>query len=349
MILSAVEAIAPAIQRTKQFLFQPFRLGTYLKLCLVALLTEGFSSNFRSHGHGEETTHGPVLPPFTPTPLTIAAAIAMVLLALLIVLGIFYLITRLRFAFFHCLIHNSKQIRPGWHLYRSQADRFFWMNLAVGACFLLLILVVALPFLAGFLRLFREMSDTGRPDLPLILSLGLPLIPVILLLVLLGFAADIILRDFMLPHYALDNATAGQAWAAVRDRIAAEKGMFFGYARLRIVLPIIGVILLFALFVLPAVAFFAVFAVTGIGVHQAFADATGAMAFVRVFFEVLIGLVAFVLGVLITIACGGPLSTATRQYALLFYGARYQPLGILLFPPPPMPFAPPASAAPSPA
>lgn len=342
MILSAVEAIAPAIQRTRQFLFQPFRLGTYLKLCLVALVTEGFSSNFRSHGdHARHTTNGPIFPPpFTPTPLNIAAAIAMVLLVLLIALGMFYFITRLRFAFFHCLIHNSKQIRPGWHLYRSQADRFFWMNVAVGACFVLVIVVVALPFVAGIWHLVHEMADTGRFNLALALSLLLPLVPVILLLAIVGFGADIILRDFMLPHYALDNASAGQAWAAVRARIFAEKGMFFGYALLRIVLPIVGVILLIALFILPAIAFFAVFALMGFGVHQVFADATGAAEFVRVFLEVLIGLVASVLAVLITVACGGPLSTAIRQYALLFYGARYQPLGILLFPPPPAPPAP---------
>jgi len=30
------------------------------------------------------------------------------------------------FAYFHCLIHNTKEIRPGWRLYRTQATRFFW-------------------------------------------------------------------------------------------------------------------------------------------------------------------------------------------------------------------------------
>jgi hypothetical protein len=30
---------------------------------------------------------------------------------------------------------------------------------------------------------------------------------------------------------------------------------------------------------------------------------------------------------------GGPLSTATREYALIFYGGRYQSLGDILFPP----------------
>ena len=40
---------------------------------------------------------------------------------------------------------------------------------------------------------------------------------------------------------------------------------------------------------------------------------------------------------ILAIAVGGPLSTAIRQYALVFYGARYTPLGNLLYPPPPEP------------
>lgn len=49
--------------------------------------------------------------------------------------------------------------------------------------------------------------------------------------------------------------------------------------------------------------------------------------FAVVFFAVLL----LILGVF------GPLSTAIRQYALVFYGARYQRLGEILYPPPPAP------------
>ena len=34
--------------------------------------------------------------------------------------------TRLRFAYFHCLIHKTKEIRPGWEIYREPATRYFW-------------------------------------------------------------------------------------------------------------------------------------------------------------------------------------------------------------------------------
>ena len=75
-------------------------------------------------------------------------------------LVIFYLVTRLRFAFFHCLIHNTSEIRPGWRLYRTQAMRFFGLCVGVGFSYLLLLVLAALPFVAGFLRLISR--DSAR-------------------------------------------------------------------------------------------------------------------------------------------------------------------------------------------
>jgi hypothetical protein len=69
------------------------------------------------------------------------------------------------------------------------------------------------------------------------------------LLVLAGVVTDLILRDWILPHFALDNATAGEAWSRVWARIMAEKRQFFVYALLRVVLPLIAMVALF--FVLP--------------------------------------------------------------------------------------------------
>ena len=338
MYLSAAEAILPALQRTRRFLFQPFRFGTYFKLCLVALLTEGLGGNFSSSHHGGHPSppEPGVHPPFLFNPAWIAVAVAAFLIVALLGVIVFYLITRLRFAYFHCLIHNLREIRPGWHLYRSQATRFFWLNIVVGLCFLLLIAIIAIPFIGGFVHLFRVYQAGGHPGIGAVLSLILPLIPVILLLVLAGFASDVILRDFMLPHYALENATPAQAWGAVRARILTQKGPFFVYALLRIVLPIVGVILLFAILLIPGIVFVAAIAILEVGIHSAFGD--GGLAL-----EILVGIVAFVVALVIGICFGGPLSTATREFALIFYGARYQPLGDILFPPPPAPaFTPPA-------
>lgn len=332
--ISAADAVSPAIQRTWDFLFKPFNWGTYLKLGLVAIVTEGLGSNLRSSSHNAPSSgHGPMIDsPFNIPPAMIAAAVAAVLLAIVLSLTVFYLVTRLRFAYFHCLIHNTREIRPGWHFYRESATRFFWFNVVVGLCYLLLVTLAALPFISGFVRLFHEMHPGGSPDIGLILSLLLPLIPIILLFVLLGFATDVVLRDWILPHYALEDATAGEAWAAVWAAITAEKRQFIAYALLRLILPTLAFIGLFILLIIPGMVLFGALAAVEFGLHAAFADASGGSALVGILLEVFFGAIAFGFTLLASICLGGPVSTAIREYALMFYGGRYQPLGDILYP-----------------
>ena len=71
-----------------------------------------------------------------------------------------------------------------------------------------------------------------------------------------------------------------------------------------------------------------------IGVHSAFAGATGAAEVAGVFLQAFFGVVAFGFAVLASICVGGPVSTGIREYALVFYGGRYQKLGDLLTPGP---------------
>jgi hypothetical protein len=337
--ISAVDSVAPAVERTKEFLFRPFKWSTYLKLGLVAIITEGLGSNFHSssphvdHGGGNGEWHGPAsFPPFHCTPACIAMIAAIALMAIILSIFIFYLITRLRFAFFHSLIHNMKEIGPGWRLYRAQATRFFWLNIVVGICFMALLVLVALPFAAGFWRLFQANQQGGHFDIGLFLALVLPLIPIIILLVVVGVLSDLILRDWMLPHVALDNATAGEAWRQVRARIGAEKRQFIVYAILRVILPSIAAIGVFIVLALPGLILAGSVAAIEFGVHSAFTGSTGSSWFVGIALEVFFGLVAFGFALLASICVGGPLSTGVREYALIFYGGRYKALGDTLYP-----------------
>jgi hypothetical protein len=56
---------------------------------------------------------------FTPEfrPVTVLAGVAILVVCLLC----FHPVTRLRCAFFHCLIHQIREIRPAWALYRIRA------------------------------------------------------------------------------------------------------------------------------------------------------------------------------------------------------------------------------------
>jgi hypothetical protein len=68
--ISAADSVSLAIQRTRQFLFSPFKWGTYLKLGLVAIITEGIGGNIHSSTHGGPSSgHEPmVYSPFNLTP-----------------------------------------------------------------------------------------------------------------------------------------------------------------------------------------------------------------------------------------------------------------------------------------
>ena len=348
---SAADAISPAIQRTRIFLFRPFRLGTYLKLCLVAVLTEGSSGgnfNFGNHSWARHSTSSSsnLVTPFSVAtrvrPEWMALLVVFLLVGLVVGLLIAWLITRLRFAYFHCLITNTKEIRPGWHYYSGPATRFFWMNIVVGLCFVALVVVALLPFAAGIWGLVRNTASGGRPDFGAILAIVLPLIPLILLIVLAAIAMDVVLRDLMLPHYALENATAGQAWGAAWMRIRAEKGQFLFYALLRVLLPIVAAIAMVIVLIIPAIIFFVVVVGVEVGLHAGLGHSP-----IGILFEVLFGVVAGVLALLVVIAVSGPIETGIRQYALMFYGSRYQRLAEILWPPaPPMP-APPVPPEPN--
>jgi hypothetical protein len=339
--ISAVDAVSPAIERTKEFLFRPFKWGTYLKLGLVAIVTEGLGENFNSsrshvdHGVGGNGGHVPSVPwPFHVTPQWIAIGVAAVLLAFVLSVFVFYLITRLRFAFFHCLVHNTKEIKPRWRLYRGQASRFFWLNIVVGICFMVLLVLISLPFAAGFWRLFQESQQGGHFDIGLLLTLVLPLIPIVILLTVAGILSDLILRDGMMPHMALEDATAGEAWRQVRARIGAEKRQFIVYGLLRVILPTIATIGVFIVLALPGLMLAGSLAAIEWGVHSMFSGATGSSWLVGILLEVFFGVVAFGFALLASICVGGPLSTGTREYALIFYGGRYKALGDILYPPP---------------
>jgi hypothetical protein len=340
--ISAADSVSFAVQRTRDFLFRPFRWGTYLKLGLVALITEGIGSNShvnQNHGasHGAQVyPQGPVINSLHDIrPEWIVVIAAVLLLVILISFVIFYLVTRLRFAFFNCLVQNTTRIAPGWRLYQSQATRFFWLNVVIGIFSFLLIVLIAIPFAAGFWRVFHAIPPGGQPNWGMLIALILPIIPIILLLALAAFVADILLRDFMLPHFALDNATSGEAFARAWASIKAEKRQFIVYALFRVILPIIAALGVFFVLLIPGLFLAGAIGVIEYSLHSLFSGSSGAAFVVGVFFQVFFGLVAFGFAILAGVCLGGPLSTGIREYALVFYGGRYPALGNLLYPPPP--------------
>jgi hypothetical protein len=333
LVLSATEAIQPAFERTRDLLFRPFQLGPFLKLCTIAVLTEGFSGNFNFSNHRHPAHFAATPADLHFSPALAAGFVVLGIAAVALAIGLFYLAVRLRFALFDCLVHQTRRIAPGWHGYRFQAFRFFLLSIGIGLIFLAVVAVILLPFLLGFLDLYRQTHATGHLPVAAAIALVLPLIPVFLLIMLAAMAVDLILRDFMLPHMALDGASAGEAWAAVQSRIAREAGPFFLYAVLRILLPVAALIAMAVVLALPGLLVFGALGLLFAGVHAAAAGAPAGIAAVALLCEVMLGALIAALALLAAISFGGPLCIALRNYALVFYGGRYPALGDRLYPP----------------
>jgi hypothetical protein len=95
-----------------------------------------------------------------------------------------------------------------------------------------------------------------------------------------------------------------------------------------------------ALFI-PLLVIFGILAISEIGFNAALANATGMTRIFLIALEAIVGLFTFVIGLFVAISLGGPIATWIRNYALIFYGGRYQALGEILVPPaPPIPSAP---------
>jgi hypothetical protein len=86
---------------------------------------------------------------------------------------------------------------------------------------------------------------------------------------------------------------------------------------------------------IPGAALAGAFAAIFYGIHSAFAGATGGAMVAGIAVQAFFAVVAFVFALLLSICLGGPIATATREFALAFYGGRYQALGNALYPPPP--------------
>jgi hypothetical protein len=341
-VFSATQAISPAIERTKNYLFRPFKWSTYLKLSVVASLTEGGSSGFNSNIPSGNHTSSSLssFPSFNLSSVVIALIVIGVLAFIALCIYLSYLIIRLRFAYFHCLAHQTKVIRPAWGLYRTQGMRYFIASIIIGLIFLFVMVLVALPFVFGFYRLYLSNQAGESLNVGVLLLLLLPFIGIVICLCLVAYAVNAVMHDFILPHMALENMRFSEAWEAVKPRIRAEKGSFALYLLMRAILPAAAYIATVIVMIIPLLVVIGILVLSGVGFHAAFENTTGVIAFIGIFIEVVLVLIGIAFVLLLGFSLGGPIATWIRNYALLFYGGRYQALGDILSPPLPLPPTP---------
>ena len=340
---SAAQAISPAIERTKQFLFKPFSWGRFLKLTLVAMLTEGgmSSCNFNSNlpsgkgGGPMPPLNLPHIPQIHLPALAAIAGILVVVAAIMIPLWVLisYLVIRLRFSYFDCVMRMQDQIAPAWRRYHRQAMRYLGLSVCIGIAFLAVMAAVGYGLYSHFKPLFDSIGSDHPPNLFDFLPMAGVVLPLFLLLAVVGALVEGTASYFVLPRMALDDASIQDSLGDVWSDIRFEPGQFVLFFVLRFLVTlaasIIGVIALAIAIVVVAI----VCVLIGLLLK---AISNTALLAVGIPVGIVVG--AFLL--LAIMGLGGSIGTFRRNYALLFYGGRYPKLGDILAPSPLPPPAP---------
>jgi hypothetical protein len=333
-ILSASEAITPAIERTKSILFRPFQWRAFLKLAAVAFFAEiGSGFSFSSPGRN---SHMPGVSPAAQA-LIIAILIGVFFIALVIGLVMFYIGSRLQLVTFHFVATRQTTIAPIWRRYSSLTWRWLGLKLLFFLAFFLLGLATLGPV---FFSMFKKMPPGDAPATAAFFSHIVLVLFVAFLAVLIIGAAYILLRDLALPFLALEDLPTAAALSRLRSLIAAEPGEVAIYVLLRFLLGLVAAIAAEILIALTLVVSLIPFAIIGgvlwFALHNAGLVGTAALiASAIVGSLVLLFWMAFVIiGLIGTVFIFG------QAYALYFLGGRYPLLGNVLEPAPFQQFTP---------
>jgi len=333
-VLSASDAIWPALLRTYAYLFQTFKWERFLKLTMVATIGEGFLVSFKFWVPNtfpfDVNTAGLKAFLLTPEflPVTLLGATAIFLSG---IYG-YLLVIRLRFAFIHSLIHQTTEFRSASNLYSAESDRFFtacmlvWLGFLVALALLIVLVALAVYTVVG------TRTPEGKLDPGNFLIMFFPCIGIAFTLILAVCAAKVVLSDFVLPHMAIEGASLRKAWTAVRARFAANKETFISYFILRMTMLLIASMILGFLAWVAGVIVFAVLGMSAAGFNAMLdgtSDFRATLLIVARMVFILLGLGA---GSVIAASFGGPICVFLRSYALFYYGGHYKPLGNLLEP-----------------
>jgi len=340
---SAMDAISPAIERTKYFLFKPFRLGRFLKLALVACFAEGsysgFNSNFNIPFPGKTPEHVPFQIPQVHWPdpgimIAIAAVILIFFVPLTILIS--YLLIRLRFSYFDCVLYGHDQITPGWRKYHRQALRYLGVNLLIGLAFLAVLAAMGIVVWQRYKEVFMDLAAGNKAHVQVDLMSLLPAIALAFLILfvmgIVGYIVQSAMTYFVLPRMALEDASISRSFADVWDDMKSEPGQFALFLLMRMLLAIAAGLIAMIALLLPIVILGVIGVVIGLVVH-ATVHSTVALVVLAVVGALILAAVLFVCA----ISIGGTIGTFTRNYGLLFYAGRYPELGALLLPAPPVP------------
>jgi hypothetical protein len=351
-LLSPLDALGPAFRRTREVLAAPFRLGFFLKIALVAALTQpsfysacisypvqglqfavlsraGRQSGFAATVHGSQFLGGTGLAAFG-----IVALVTIIVVGLALWILCSYLYCRLRFTLFDLVVYNRGRVGSAWSAYGRQSWRYFGLVILVSLSFLIVAAMVVGPAVVNFVHAAGPLSGAGANMNPFaLMGAMLPLLLAVFALAALWAVVDSLMQDFLLPPMAIDDAPLESVFERFFALAKTNFGQLVVYLLLRFA---VGIGLTWALMLIFAaglvVAGLAIFGIGTLLYHALWASSVGQITCVAL--VILTGLVVLVVYVLATVAIYGTAAVFKQSYAAYFFGGRYAALGDRLEPPP---------------
>jgi hypothetical protein len=343
--LNAIDAISAAWNRAIQLLLHPFRWSFWWRMAFLAFMTGemGGSGNFNLPSNWNTRTHtgnGFFAMP-APWEAIGAGALAVIILAAVVFMFVFmYLSCVFRFVLFDAVLTGRYRLREGFARWQAHGTRFFWWSLGymfvmLGSIGVGVLLIVA--SIAGV--------KAGNPVSILLLVVGIILI---LCLVVAAMVIFVLTKDFVIPIMAFDGGSTMAAWGTLRRMIAADLVSYLAYIGMKIVLAmgagiVTGIATLIVLLVI-GVPVGIVVAVVVAGAHLTWNPVT--ILLTVVLGGIALAAILFLLGLI-----AAPVVTFFQAYAIHFFGRRFRPMELAMYPeppaPPPAPVAPPIEPGPA--
>jgi len=339
--ISAIDAIAPAFQHTKEQLLQPFRAAQWAKLALVGFLAGELSSGGCNGGSFQLPTRPSGGQRFMEFGLpNVNPALFAALIALLIVLGIvfwilfLYVSSVMRFILFDSVLAKRCEIRRNWGRRHGAGLRYFvWQLLFLLAMLVGLTVLVGVPAALGLA--LGWLQAPRQHMIPLILF-GMLLFFVVMGFILLSLVVHVLTKDFVVPEMALENISAIEGWRRLLPMLQREKGSYAGYIGMKIVMAIgasvvVGIITFIVLLIL-------LIPVGGFGVIAVMAGKTAGLTWnlYTITLAVVAGCIVLTVLLYVISLISVPAIVFFPAYSIYFFASRYPALEAFLRPPPPI-------------
>ncbi len=346
MPISAIDAISPAFQHTKQQLLQPFRATQWAKLALVGFLAGELSSggcnggNFHmpsQTGGGQRFVHSG-LPNFDPMMLVPLIGLLVVIAIVLWILFL-YVSSVMRFVLFDSVIAKRCEIGLYWgRRHGAGLGYFVWQLLFFLAMVAGLAILLGIP--AALALAEGWFNDPRQHAVPLILA-GIVVFFVVLSFMVSALVVHVLTKDFVVPTMALENINAIEGWRRLWPMLKAEKGSYAGYIGMKIVMAlgtavVVGIITLIVVIIL-------LIPVGGVGVVAVLAGKTAGLTWnlYTITLAVVAGCIVLAILLYVVSLISVPAIVFFPAYSIYFFASRYPALDRFLHPPPSVPQVPP--------